>query len=351
MSATGLSSTGFYPHAMLVTGGCGFIGANFIHYMAQMYPGLHIVNIDKLTYAGSQEYLHNLPDSTDYHFIAADINDIRCVTDVLETHQIDTIVHFAAESHVDRSIVDALTFVESNVRGTLVLLDCALNVWRKRFNLNPDRCRFHHVSTDEVYGSLSKEASGFNENSGYQPNSPYAATKAASDHLVRAYIQTHRLPATLSHCSNNYGPYQHIEKLIPKTIHACLFQHEIPVYGDGQQQRDWLYVYDHCCALNKILRSALPGTNYMIGGGNELTNLALINMIIEIVAEKLQGSASSLQKLITFVVDRLGHDQRYAVDHSLLSAHLDWQPEHALITGLTKTVEHYIAYFSHDEVM
>ncbi|MBT8401943.1 MAG: dTDP-glucose 4,6-dehydratase, partial [Rhodothermia bacterium] len=320
---------------MLVTGGAGFIGSNFIHYMLRCSDA-RLVTLDALTYAGLRENLEHLPDSSRHAFVHGDICDRELVWSIFDNHQIDTVVHFAAESHVDRSIVAPGRFIETNVVGTMNLLEAARNRW-------PDQAgyhRFHHVSTDEVYGTLEPEEPAFTESTPYDPSSPYSASKAASDHLVRAYHRTYGLPVTISNCSNNYGPRQLPEKLIPLTILRALRGEEIPVYGDGMQVRDWLYVDDHCGAINSILRGGREGETYNVGGGNQPANLSIVESICEILDE-LVGvqSKGPRESLITFVADRPGHDRRYAIDFSKIESELGWSPKETLEAGLRKTVK------------
>lgn len=317
---------------ILVTGGAGFIGSNFIRYLLNAEPGTHIVNLDKLTYAGSLDHLKNLPHAERYHFIQGDIIDATLVNHVLQHHHIDTIVHFAAESHVDRSIADPAAFITTNVLGTFTLLEAARQ---------HQHCRFHHISTDEVYGSLDHNDAAFTESSAYQPRSPYSASKAGSDHLARAYFHTYGLPVTISNCSNNYGPYQHPEKLIPTVIRACLNQQSIPIYGNGKHIRDWLYVDDHCAAIHAILKNGRLGETYNIGGNNEWENLALVQLICKLIDE-ISPQKSPCHALITFVKDRAGHDFRYAINDNKLRQELDWQPKMNLLDGLKKTIKYYM---------
>ncbi|MBC8453943.1 dTDP-glucose 4,6-dehydratase [PVC group bacterium] len=323
---------------MLVTGGCGFIGANFIRYVLEKtdYRG-KIINVDSLTYAGKPLSLSDLEkNSSRYHFVKADIRNKKSIGDILNEFKIDTVCHFAAESHVDRSIVNPDDFVQTNIIGTYNLLELA----RER----KDRIQLlHHVSTDEVFGSLGKTGF-FVEETPYQPNSPYSASKASSDHLVRAYNHTYGLPVTISNCSNNYGPYQFPEKLIPLVILNALEGKPIPVYGDGTNVRDWLYVEDHCAAIWMIMNSGKSGETYNVGGRNEMKNIDVVNMICDLVDELAQPleTGSSRQNLIAFVKDRPGHDRRYAIDCSKLERELSWLPEESFETGLKKTVEWYL---------
>jgi len=323
---------------MLVTGGCGFIGANFVRYLLKEsdFTG-RIVNLDKLTYAGNPENLADI--ETDYKdrytFIKADICDGIRMAEIFEHYEIDSVCHFAAESHVDRSIVKPDEFIQTNIVGTFNLLESA-RIHRNRMIL------FHHISTDEVYGSLGREGY-FKETTPYKPNSPYSASKAASDHLVRAYYKTYGLPMTISNCSNNYGPYQFPEKLIPLIILNALEGKSLPVYGDGRNVRDWLYVKDHCIAIWTIMKNGTSGETYNVGGNSELKNIKLVEMICDILDEKNPLSdGGSRRDLITFVKDRPGHDLRYAVDFSKLNKNLNWRPKQSLETGIRDTIQWYM---------
>lgn len=336
----------YHPHSMLVTGGAGFIGSNFIRYILKNEPEIHITNIDKLTYAGTLDNLQNLPNDDNHHFIQGDITDSRLIRHIMTHHHIDTIVHFAAESHVDRSIQSPEAFIETNVMGTFVLLEAARHHWFEMENCHPSRCRFHHISTDEVYGALQPNDPAFTETTAYQPNSPYSASKAGSDHLVRAYHHTYGLPVTISNCSNNYGPHQHDEKLIPTIINACLNWKEIPIYGKGKNVRDWLYVDDHCSAIDAIIKKGKLGDTYNIGGNNEWENIALAKYICEEM-DKVHPQAQSHKTLLTFVTDRLGHDFRYAIDTTKIERDLNWKPEETLQSGLKKTIAFYLKKESH----
>ena len=323
---------------ILVTGGSGFIGANFIRYLLSDtdYSG-RIVNMDLLTYAGNPENLSGLDELTDdrYAFVHADICDTKAVKNVFETYEIDTICHFAAESHVDRSIVAPDAFVNTNILGTFTLLEEA------RRHLNHLK-RFHHVSTDEVYGSLGKDGF-FSETTPYDPSSPYSASKAASDHLVRAYHRTYNIPVTISNCSNNYGPYQFPEKLIPLMILNALAGKPLPVYGKGINVRDWLFVQDHCRAVWTIIQNGRPGETYNIGGECEIPNIELVQTLCDILDEMVPSSHNRPRSdLITFVNDRPGHDFRYAIDCTKLKTELLWQPMASFDTGIRKTVQWYL---------
>ena len=324
---------------LLVTGGCGFIGANFIHYLLKesSFQG-KIVNVDKLTYAGNPESLADVAESFPdrYSFHHADIADADAMAKVFDEEAIDTVVHFAAESHVDRSITGPAAFMEANVIGTFTLLEAA----RARMG---QVSRFHHVSTDEVYGSLG-DTGLFLETTPYDPQSPYSASKAASDHLVRAYANTYGLPVTLSNCSNNYGPYQFPEKLIPLILLNAREGKALPVYGDGMNVRDWLYVRDHCTAIWRILEAGKVGETYNVGGRNEMPNLDVVHGITDLIDELVAPLAdvATRRDLIEFVTDRPGHDRRYAIDCSKIEAELGWTPEETFSTGLRKTVQWYL---------
>jgi dTDP-glucose 4,6-dehydratase len=328
---------------VLVTGGAGFIGSNFIRQTLRARPDVHIVNLDALTYAGSRENLMDLPDEKRHEFVHGDICDRQLVDDLLRNHHIDTIVHFAAESHVDRSIIGPELFVHTNVIGTLTLLESARRYWIDELGTASTGHRFHHVSTDEVYGSLGPHDPAFSENTPYAPNSPYAASKAASDHLVRAYGHTYGLQVTISNCSNNYGPYQFPEKLIPLMILNAVVQKPLPVYGDGQQIRDWLYVEDHCEAILAILERGTPGGTYNLGGGNQPANLTVVQTICDMLDE-LRPATDSYHRLIQYVADRPGHDRRYAMDITKIGRDLGWTPRHSLDEGLRRTVEWFLAH-------
>lgn len=330
----------FQPQNMLVTGGAGFIGANFIHYLIKTEPGINIINLDLLTYAGSLANLDQLSQQQNYRFVQGDICDAFLVNQLLKEFGIDTIVHFAAESHVDRSIEKPETFIKTNVMGTYNLLETARNYWLEQQHWNETQCRFHHISTDEVYGTLTQQDSAFTETTPYAPNSPYSASKAGSDHLVRAYHHTYGLPVTTSNCSNNYGPYQHVEKFIPTIIRQCLSQQAIPVYGNGSNIRDWLYVTDHCQGILTIVKNGILGEVYNIGGNNEWSNLDLVKLICELMDENYPQHKPH-SRLINFVKDRPGHDWRYAIDSSKIAEQLHWRPQEDFKNGLLKTIKFY----------
>ena len=307
---------------ILVTGGSGFIGSNFIRYWMKKYSGDKIINLDALTYAGNLENLKEVENNPNYKFIKGDICDIKLVNDLVKG--VDLIVHFAAESHVDRSIADSEDFIKTNIEGTRVLLDAAKN---------NGGIRFHHISTDEVFGSLGLADPTFNEKTPYDPRSPYSASKAAADHLVRAYFHTHKLPITISNCSNNYGPYQFLEKLIPLFITNLIEGKKVPVYGDGKNIRDWIFVDDHNAGVDAIIQKGTIGETYCLGGGNELTNIEITKKIIE-----LMGAS---EEVIEYVKDRKGHDLRYAMDYSKIKNELGWKPKINFNEGLAKTVDWY----------
>lgn len=331
---------------LLITGGAGFIGSNFIRHVLAAEPTLRCVNLDLLTYAGSEKNLQDLPDPDRHTFIKGDICDQDLVERILRERQIDTIVHFAAESHVDRSILGPAPFVRTNVQGTFALLEAARHVWLEEGQRLREAARFHHISTDEVFGSLEPEDPPFNELTPYAPNSPYAASKAAADHLVRAYAHTYGLPVTISNCSNNYGPYQFPEKLIPLVILNAAAGEPLPLYGDGLQVRDWLFVEDHCAAIFEVLHSGTPGQTYMISAGVQPTNLALVRTICGILDERRPDSPHVPHaSLIEFVPDRPGHDRRYAMDSAKIQSELGWRPETALDEGLRKSVDWYLGNY------
>ncbi|MDD4351683.1 MAG: dTDP-glucose 4,6-dehydratase [Candidatus Gracilibacteria bacterium] len=307
---------------LLVTGGAGFIGSNFIHYWIKNNPEDEIVNLDKLTYAGNLESLQDLEGSSNYKFVEGDICDKDLVPQLVA--DVDLIVHFAAESHVDRSIENSDEFVRTNVLGTHVLLEAARLAGGKRF---------HHISTDEVFGALGPQDPAFNEQTPYDPRSPYSASKAASDHLVRAYFHTHNLPITISNCSNNYGPYQYPEKLIPFFITNLMRGQKVPVYGDGQQIRDWIHVDDHNHGVEQIIKKGKIGETYCLGGNSEKANLEVTRKILELMGQD--------EEMIEHVTDRAGHDRRYAIDFSKAKRELAWEPEHSFEAWLEKTVQWY----------
>ncbi|MBT3322763.1 MAG: dTDP-glucose 4,6-dehydratase [Anaerolineae bacterium] len=321
---------------ILVTGGAGFIGSNFVRYLLKKEANIEIVNLDILAYAGSLENLKNLPDPERHYFIQGDICDAELVGRLMREYKIDTIVHFAAESHVDRSILGPVPFVHTNVMGTTTLLEAARQAWSQGQNGH-----FHHISTDEVFGTLSADDPAFNESTPYSPRSPYSASKVSSDHLVRAYFHTYDLPITITNCSNNYGAYQFPEKLIPLIILNAINGKALPIYGDGLQIRDWLHVEDHCEAIYLVLKDGEMGETYNVGGGNQPTNLVLVNEICSIL-DTLQPTAVPYSSLISHIRDRLGHDRRYAIDTSKIEKKLGWKPRYTIADGLEKTVQWYL---------
>ncbi len=326
---------------LLVTGGAGFIGANFV--LARIAAGDEVINLDKLTYAGNPQSLASIADHAGYTFAHGSIEDRDLVGELLRRHQPDAIVHFAAESHVDRSIHGPEAFVLTNVVGTFRLLDAALAHWRALSGPAKERFRFLHVSTDEVYGSLAPDDPPFSETTPYSPNSPYSASKAGSDHLVRAYHHTYGLPTLTTNCSNNYGPLQFPEKLIPLMILNALHGKPLPVYGDGLNVRDWLYVVDHCTAIATVLDRGRVGETYNVGGLNEMANIDVVHAICDILDE-LAPAPRPRRELITYVQDRPGHDRRYAIDCARITSELGWRPEQSFATGMRRTIEWYLAH-------
>ena len=327
---------------ILVTGGAGFIGSNFVLTWLDAY-GSPVVNLDQLTYAGNPANLASLEADPRYLFVRGDICNAELVASLLEKHRPKAIVHFAAESHVDRSIASPETFIRTNVQGTFVLLEQARNYWSGLDEADRVAFRFLHVSTDEVYGSLGKHDPAFSETTAYAPNSPYAASKAASDHLARAYYHTWGLPVLTTNCSNNYGPFQFPEKLIPLVTLNALEGKQLPVYGDGNNVRDWLFVEDHCAAIRAVLQNGRIGETYNIGGNSERTNIDVVTTICDLVDEmRPEAGGTSRSRLITFVEDRPGHDRRYAIDATKISRELDWKPAERFESGLRKTVRWYL---------
>lgn len=327
---------------VLVTGGCGFIGVNFVRLLLETREDWRVVNLDKLTYAGNLQSLEDVSNHPAYHFVKGDICDGRLVKNLFEQHNIDTVVHFAAESHVDRSITGPAEFIQTNIFGTFTLLEAARKQWLAA-DTDSAHCRFLHVSTDEVYGSLG-DTGFFSEQTCYDPRSPYSASKASSDHLVRAYFHTYGLPILITNCSNNYGPYQFPEKLIPLVLNNALLEKELPVYGDGGNVRDWLYVRDHCEAIVRVLEQGRTGEAYNIGGHNEKKNLQVVELLCDMLDEKmgLPGSGEPRRSLITFVKDRLGHDRRYAIDAGKIAEELGWTPKLTFEQGISRTVDWYL---------
>ncbi len=327
---------------ILVTGGCGFIGANFVRLIHKNYPQWRIINLDKLTYAGNLRNLSGIQDDASYRFVKGDICDSSLVENVFVEEKIDTVVHFAAESHVDRSITGPADFIQTNIVGTFTLLESARKMWLSPQWQGKDPL-FLHVSTDEVYGSLG-ETGLFSETTAYDPRSPYSASKASSDHLVNAYFHTYDLPVMITNCSNNYGPYQFPEKLIPLIFNNCLKGKALPVYGDGKNVRDWLFVEDHCEAIAAVLHKGKVGNCYNIGGNNEKQNIDVVQIICDILDAKLGllKSGEPRRSLITYVTDRLGHDRRYAIDASKIGSQVGWQPRFTFEEGIALTIDWYL---------
>ncbi|MEO5344997.1 MAG: dTDP-glucose 4,6-dehydratase [Magnetococcus sp. YQC-9] len=328
---------GFSPRNVLVTGGAGFIGSHFIRLWLETHSELSIVNLDKLTYSGSLDRLHDLPFPARHTFVHGDIGDTALVERLLAEHAIDTLVHFAAETHVDRSISGPVPFIQTNIVGTFTLLEAARRYWIEERHLPADGCRYHQVSTDEVFGALGDDDPPFTETTPYHPNSPYSASKAAGDHLAWSYFHTHGLPVTFSHCSNNYGPAQQRQAFIPTVIRACLERRPIPVYGSGGNRRDWLYVTDHCRGIDRVIRAGVPGERYNFGGGGDPTNLEITRQLCALFDE-LRPIDHPHAELITFVPDRPGHDWRYAIDDTKARTRLDWSADIDLFAGLRRTV-------------
>jgi dTDP-glucose 4,6-dehydratase len=322
---------------LLVTGGAGFIGANFIHYWLKYHADDRVINLDALTYAGNLENLAGLEGNDNYRFVQGSIDDARLVKTLFADEAVDTVINFAAESHVDRSSTGPVAVLQTNIHGTFTLLEAARSAWQGE----QDTCRFLHVSTDEVYGSLGPDDTPFTEQTPYAPNSPYSASKAASDHLVRAWFHTYGLPVLTTNCSNNYGPYQFPEKLIPLVIMNALEGKPLPVYGDGKNIRDWLYVEDHCRGIDAVLNQGITGETYNIGGCNEWTNIDIVKRVCQTL-DTLHPADNPRETLISYVKDRPGHDRRYAIDSGKLMRSLGWAPEHRFEEGIVKTVQWYL---------
>jgi dTDP-glucose 4,6-dehydratase len=336
------------PRSVLVTGGAGFIGANFVEHLLASDKTVRVTTLDALTYAGSLDNLAAVTGDERHDFIRGDITDALLVSGLIRDRSVDTIVHFAAESHVDRSITGPAAFITTNVVGTFTLLEAARNEWlssRKRNDV-----RFHHVSTDEVFGSLTESDPPFCETTPYSPNSPYSASKAGSDHLARAYFHTYGLPVTVTNCSNNYGPYQHAEKFIPTVIRSALAGKPIPIYGAGLNIRDWLYVGDHCTAIDLVVRQGNVGNTYLVGGRSERRNIDIAKEICGILDERSpRKGGGKYAELLSSVTDRLGHDFRYAIDSSIIETELGWKPAETFDSGIARTVDWYLANPAHLE--
>ena len=326
-----------YKQHILITGGAGFIGSHVVRRFVIKYPNYHIYNLDALTYAGNLENLKDIEDKANYTFLHGDICDESYINSIFKQHKFDAVIHLAAESHVDRSITDPLAFAKTNILGTMVLLNAFKELWKNNWTNKI----FYHVSTDEVYGSLG-ESGLFKETTPYDPNSPYSASKASSDHFVRAYGETYGLPYVISNCSNNYGPFQFPEKLIPLFINNIIHNKPLPVYGDGNYTRDWLYVIDHALAIDLIFHQGKQGDTYNIGGFNEYKNLDLVKLLCRQMDDKLGRTKGSGEKLITFVKDRPGHDLRYAIDATKINKELGWKPTVTFEEGLSKTIDWYL---------
>jgi len=322
---------------ILVTGGAGFIGSHVVRRFVDKYPEYYIYNLDALTYAGNLENLKDLETKENYTFLHGDITDEKYINSIFNTYKFDAVIHLAAESHVDRSITDPLRFAKTNILGTMILLNAFKFLWHNNWNGK----RFYHISTDEVFGSLG-DSGLFEETSAYHPNSPYAASKASSDHFVKAYGETYKMPYVISNCSNNYGPYQFPEKLIPLCINNILNNKSLPIYGDGKNTRDWLYVIDHASVIDLIFHKGKASETYNVGGFNECKNIDLVKLLCQQVDKKLKRKLGTSEKLITFVNDRPGHDLRYAIDASKLNRALGWRPSVTFEEGLSKTIDWYL---------
>lgn len=330
-----------WERVILITGGAGFIGSHVVRLFVTKYPTYHILNLDKLTYAGNLNNIRDIEDASNYTFIQGDICDYALVCSLFKQYAVDGVIHLAAESHVDRSIKDPFTFARTNVMGTLSLLQAAKEAWESTTGGYNGK-RFHHVSTDEVYGALAFDDTLFTEDTRYDPHSPYSASKASSDHFVRSYHDTYGLPVVITNCSNNYGPYQYPEKLIPLFIYNICQKKPLPVYGKGENIRDWLYVEDHANALDLVFHKGVTRETYNIGGFNEWSNLDLIRVLIRTVDEQLGNIPGTSDSLVSFVTDRAGHDLRYAIDATKIKEELGWQPSLQFEEGITKTVAWYL---------
>ena len=322
---------------IIITGGAGFIGSHVVRLFVNSYPEYHIINLDKLTYAGNLENLRDIEQAANYTFVKADITNQEEMVRVFEQYKPDGVLHLAAESHVDRSITDPLAFVKTNVLGTVTLLNIAREIWKENY----EGKRFFHISTDEVYGTLGEDGL-FTETTSYDPNSPYSASKASSDHFVRAYGETYGMPYVISNCSNNYGPYQFPEKLIPLMINNIINKEPLPVYGDGNYTRDWLYVIDHAKAIDMVFHKGIIGETYNIGGFNEWKNIDLVKLLCKTMDKQLSRVEGTSEQLITYVKDRPGHDLRYAIDAAKISLELGWKPSVTFEQGLALTVDWYL---------
>lgn len=331
--------------SILITGGAGFIGANFVEYFIQKYPDIQVINLDALTYAGKLENLAAIANAPNYKFVQGNICNRELVQHLFQTYDIRGVIHFAAESHVDNSIASPEAFILTNINGTFTLLDVARKHWMEapfKYKKEYENCRFHHISTDEVYGTLG-ETGLFMETTPYAPNSPYSASKASSDMIVRSYHHTYGMNVVTTNCSNNYGQKQHDEKLIPTIIRKAIHQQPIPIYGDGLNVRDWLYVLDHCTGIELAYQKGKAGETYNIGGRNERNNLYIVNTICEILDKKLPiADGSSYKQFITFVQDRAGHDRRYAIDATKIETELGWKAAENFETGIEKTIDWYL---------